>query len=134
MQVKSQPGEGDVLAAQVKSQPEEGSLPSKSVGCASQRPACRRNLLSRRSAGCVPSRPASLNKSVSVKISFKISVKFSVKCNSVQINLKIKIKKMKSEINSVNQSIRAPQLLIAPPRRDESKISYYEFLSSSSCV
>ena len=41
---------------------------------------------------------------------------------------------MKSEINSISQSIRALQLWIAPLRRDEPKISYYEFLSSSSCV
>merc|ERR1719293_151214 len=54
--------------------------------------------------------------------------------NSIQYHLKFKIKKMKSEIDSINQSIRALQLWIAPPRRDESKISYYEFLSSSSCV
>ena len=51
------------------------------------------------------------------RVNVKISVEFSVKVK-IQLNhLKIKIKKMKSEINSVNQSIRAPQLLIAPQKR-----------------
>ena len=111
VQVKGQPDEGSLPAVRVKGQSDEGSLWSrKSVDCASQGPACRRNLLSRSFAGCAPSRPASLNKSVGVK-----SVSKSVS-NSMSNPIKSKSKRRNQKLfKSVKAS--EPSSCGSPPRK-----------------
>ena len=94
-QVKSQPEEGDcyqsVSAARVKSQPEEERVVVK---------VCR----------LCPLKTSLLEQVCQCQNQSQNSVS-----NPIQYHLKVEVKKMKSEINSVNQSIRTLQLWIAPP-------------------